>query len=233
MDIRAGSSGELQGPGISCGREWGITWRLSEAGRGHRGQGGDTGGKKGFPWGGAFILHQDGMRTRTFHPFPQLQAELRANPPPAGVEPTQGEVAAVSQGSYSRCWGVRAAAGPRSPSSRSFCRSGEQNPHRACVTLCCQAWQSLCPLCSPPCRDPPKTPRIFPCLSQSPLPSQIHEGPPGCGSDAHCQPHTHPGLEGQGRRNTTSSPFPLLGAPPSLPSPSPASLTVFFRILAA
>lgn len=210
MDIRAGSSKELQGAGISRGSEWGVTWTLSVR------QGRDTGSRKGFPRGAGFILHRDETSTRTFQPFPQHWAELRANPPPAAVGPTQREVAAVSQGSYSRCWGARAAAGPRSPSSRSFCRSGEQSPHRGCATCAARPGSG-----SPPRKDPPITPRTFPCLSQGPPPSQIPAlvsvwDPQMVGAMSRASPVPILVLRGRGGE----APPPL----PSTPCPSPAPL---------
>lgn len=153
------------------------------------------------------------MRTRTPQPSPQHRAESRANPPPAGVEPTQREVTAVSRGSYSRCWGVRAAAGPRSPSSRSFCRSGKQSPHRAGVTFRCQAWLRLPPHPQRSRDIPVSVPEPTPTPNPSAL---VRVGPP-------CQPHAHPGAEGQRRRGTTSPPPAPWCSP--FPSPAPPSLT--------
>lgn len=76
----------------------------------------------------------------------------------------RGGAGRASRGSYSRYWGATAAAGPRSPSSRSFCRSGKQ---RDGVT--CAAGSGSGP---PPCRHPSRAPS-----PPHPCPSLLHPQP--------------------------------------------------------
>lgn len=137
--------------------------------------------------------------------------------------------------SYSQCWGVRGAAGPRSPSSRSFCQSGRQNPQTSVTNHCTaphghpyhssrtavpHTWS---PLCSHP---NPALPRLAsPCPSLHPhVPVSISPWP-----FPHPHPHVHPHV-------TVSIPMSLCPHPhaPHTPRPAvPPTLTVFFRILAA
>ena len=85
-------------------------------------------------------------------------------------------------GSYSRYWGARAAAGPRSPSSRSFCRSGKQRPRGSGVTSAAGSKYgpspcrdlSLAPSTPPPSLNPstggPRPQKRCPTNSPAPVP---------------------------------------------------------------
>lgn len=119
--------------------------------------------------------------------------------------PWAGSRAAVP---YSQYWGARGAAGPRSLSSRSFCRSGKQSPHR-CVTST-----------GPPCSS---------SRGHSHCSSRTH---PKHSKNGACHaPSPNPGPQ----QPTSPCPSPhVFGADQSpVTPPSPRALTVFFSILAA
>lgn len=79
--------------------------------------------------------------------------------PPSRWHPGLGPQWAGSRAAapYSRCWGVRGAAEPRSPSSRSFCRSGKQSPHRSVTSTARATMQLLMGPFPPQQQNSPKT----------------------------------------------------------------------------
>lgn len=156
------------------------------------------GGTEGFPWGGASILHQAGMRTRTSQP----SHPGKPTPSRSGAHP-KGGGSCVTGGGPTHDVGVREP--QQNPDLRPhdlFVDLGKQSPRRARVTRAARPGSGSSP-----------RPQILPghfrvCPRAQPYPKSQRFGP--------CET---PGAEGQGRRGTTSPPPPPWLSP--FPSPAP------------
>lgn len=186
-------------------------------------------GTGGAGWVFHGVVPTSCTETRTFQLFPQHWAELRANPPQQPWPRPKGRW---------QLWhgGPTHDVGVREPQ-----QDPDLRPHdlfvdlgsRACVTCAARPGSG-----SPPRRD---TPPLLPahshvCPRAHPHPkSQLLRpcGTPRLWERCPVPAPRPPRYRGVGRRGTSSPPPQLPDAPPSHPRPSPAPLTVFFRILAA